>query len=82
VSKYGRITAEFKAIPEEEPVFLLRGKDVLAPATIEMYANMLRAAAQGNFVAGARLRQQAEEVSNIAAAMIAWQSEHGSRLPD
>lgn len=82
-SKYGRITAEFKNIPEEEPVFLLRAQDILAPAAVETYANLLRAAAQGT--AGGfrtRLLRQAEEVSSVGAGMIAWQSEHGAKLPD
>jgi hypothetical protein len=47
MTKYGKVETELKKIPEGEPVFLLRGQDVLAPVAIEMYANLLRAAAAG-----------------------------------
>lgn len=96
MSKYGRITSELKDLPAEEPVFLLRGQDILAPIAIELYANLLRAAAVGAAsvarsagVGGktvndriALLRDMAEQAGNVAATMIAWQAERGARLPD
>ena len=46
-SKYGKVTAELREIPEDEPVFVLRGKDVLAPTAVEGYSALLVAAREG-----------------------------------
>lgn len=52
-------------IPKGEPVFLLRGQDILAPLMLEYYANQAEAiGCPANLVAGAR--EQAE-------AMRDWQ---------
>ena len=37
-SKYGQITTEHGTFHPDEPVFLLRGQDPLAPGAIESYA--------------------------------------------
>jgi hypothetical protein len=42
--KYGRVKTERKEIPEDEPVFLLRGQDKLASDAVRMYAALRRAA--------------------------------------
>lgn len=36
-SKYGKITTEFGNIPEDEPVFILRGQDKLADFALREY---------------------------------------------
>jgi hypothetical protein len=41
-SKYGRITTEKHDISPAEPVFLLRGQDLLAPFTLAEYSRLLR----------------------------------------
>lgn len=82
--KYGKITSSFKQFPEEEPIFLLRSQDILAPAAVENYAQLLRAAAQGaeDVSVHRRLLDAARECSDFAAQMIAWQAENGAKLPD
>lgn len=94
MNKYGKLIAERKDFHEDEPVFVLRGKDLLAPAAVEMYANLLRAAAAGVYGGadgvsvgdewGDQLRSMAQDVSNTAASMIVWQAENPGRvrLPD
>lgn len=87
-NKYGRITSELREFPSEEPYFLIRGKDVLAPAAVESYANLLRAAAAGAVEAPSghqdELISMAQDVSNLAAEIIAWQAANPDRvqLPD
>lgn len=41
---YDRIQDPANIIPEDEPVFLLRGKDRAAPGTVEAWANLAEAA--------------------------------------
>lgn len=95
-TKYGRLMAERKDLPADEPMFVLRGKDLLAPSAVESYANLLRAAAYATAVqtqeitgvdsreatrlAADNLRNMAREVSNVAAEMIAWQASNPSRV--
>ncbi len=72
----------------EEPFFLLRGQDALAPFAVQTYAALLRSAAAGSestihhLPTTAGLREQAADAERIAARMIAWQAEHGHKLPD
>lgn len=42
--KYGNIICEKTALLPDEPVFLLRGKDLLVPQAIRMYANRCKQA--------------------------------------
>ncbi len=44
-SDYGRLQDPAGIIPLQEPVFLLRGEDVLAPQVLEFYADLLEEAA-------------------------------------
>lgn len=62
------------AIGEDEPVFLLRGHDRLAPHNLFDYA--ARAEESGCD------RVLVETVRNHARAMIAWQEKHGFKEPD
>jgi len=71
---YNRIQDPDGKIPADEPVFLLRGQDVLAPETLRTWANMLR------------FRYKDDEMANMvekhAHDMVAWQKEHGASIPD
>ncbi len=69
--KYGQIHAERKFIPLDEPVFLFRGQDQLAPAIIREYA-FRYVEATGDEDAAARIREQADR-------MEAWQPR---KIPD
>lgn len=71
---YNRIQDPDNIIPEDEPVFLLRGQDLGAPKIVEIWAEM--AAAQGakpNIVEAAR--EQANEMRK-------WQEANGGKVPD
>lgn len=71
---YNRIQDPENLIPEHEPVFLLRGKDVAAPAAIEAWiATARRYGAEENILKAAQ--DQADK-------MRVWQIEHDSKIPD
>jgi hypothetical protein len=81
--KYGRISSELKQIPDDEPLFLIRGQDILGPSAVDGYAQLLESAALlADEDMSKRLMGQAIEVRNISASMVAWQAEHGSKIPD
>lgn len=89
--KYG----DYDKLPDlrpGEPFFFLRAQDLLAPASVQHYAQLLRIAAAGA-MHGCReegearslegeFLGQAEEVEAIAARMVVWQVENGTKLPD
>lgn len=54
--------ADKDKIPFYEPVFLLRAQDVLAPETLEFYAQLLISA--GKTIMAAAVREQAEKMCN------------------
>lgn len=58
--------------PADEPLFLLRGKDRVAPNTIHYYAQGCEA-----FAAGEGHVRAAEEAGDV---MIAWQAENEDRI--
>lgn len=61
-------------IPEDEPVFLLRGQDVVAPEVVEMWAlAAIGAGADDNIV---------QHAFDHAQSMRKWQKEHGAKIPD
>lgn len=71
---YNRIQDPENLIPADEPVFLLRGKDICAPEAIEKWCEL--AAKHGAH----------EDIINAAQAhadeMRVWQIEHESKVPD
>ena len=65
---------EAGGIPWEEPVFLLRAKDVTAPAVVKWWASWAeKAGADAEIVKAAR---------DHADLMLKWQKEHGCHIPD
>jgi hypothetical protein len=71
---YDRIQDPAGVIPEDEPVFLLRAQDVLAPAVVRAWADSAEAnGAEGHMVAAAR---------HHARQMERWQGQHGFKVPD
>lgn len=70
----GRIIDLLSKIPEEEPVFLLRGQDVLAPNTVKFWAKRLKDLGGDPKMIDAALRQ--------AEAMLDWQEDHNFKTPD
>jgi hypothetical protein len=69
-----RIQDSAGKIPEDEPVFLLRGQDALAPSLLLDWASRMRSL--GGDPAMADL------VRNQANRMIQWQNTHGCKIPD
>lgn len=86
MNKYGRVSAELKEIPENEPVFIIRGKDVLAVRAIQAYAALLLSARDGaeNERTKLHLADMASDVEAVAVEVEMWQAVHDDlvRLPD
>ena len=62
------------SIAEDEPVFLLRGKDKLAVETIRFWANLLKE--RGGSI------EDANSVLQFADDMKAWQLANETKVPD
>jgi len=71
---YNRIQDPENKIPEDEPVFILRGQDWLAPGLLFEWAKKLRE------VGGDE--NMASKVENHAKEMINWQQNVKSKIPD
>lgn len=61
-------------VAEDEPVFVLRAKDRLAPAAVRMWAEIAIAANVDP--------DKVIEAKMLAHEMEKWQLEHGSKRPD
>jgi hypothetical protein len=70
---YDRIQDPDSLIPDDEPVFLLRGQDRFAPVVVEAWAALM--AATGD-------RVLCNLAASQAAFMRAWQIEHAVKTPD
>jgi hypothetical protein len=70
-----RVQDSANIIPEDEPVFLLRGQDVLAPALLDIYVAMSRntAGSDDNLLLA---------VTEHAERMRAWQVAEKSKVAD
>lgn len=73
-SDYNRIQDPAGLIPEDEPVFLLRGKDICAPEAVRHWALSARRKGASMDIIDAAFTQ--------ADAMEHWQIAHGSKTPD
>lgn len=71
---YQNIQSSETTIAEDEPVFLLRAKDMLAPATLEFWAGKLDEAGGDP--------ETSEHVRQWAALMRTWQEANVSKIPD
>lgn len=72
---YNRIQDPAGLIPADEPVFLLRGQDLLAPDTIRFWAKALR-------MFDSEKLGMAELAENWAIEMGNWQNTHKAKYPD
>lgn len=71
---YDRIQDPDGLIPDDEPVFLVRGQDVAGPQTVLLWAFLAEAAgADRDIVSSARAHSK---------KMLRWQFNHGSKVPD
>ena len=80
--KYGFITAQKATFPEDEPLFLLRAKDKLAPRAVRYYAQICRHLAITT--KNKALMETGETVQVVALEMEQWQRLHPNKvkLPD
>lgn len=73
-SDYAHIQDPTGKIPADEPVFLLRARDVAAPFTVLFWAELVRkAGASADLV---------EAAAGQAMRMMQWQKVHGTKVPD
>lgn len=63
-------------VPEDEPVFALRARDMFAPAVIRVWTTLCHAS--NNKAA----RTKAAEVEKFIDEMTAWQERNGKKVPD
>ena len=73
-SDYNRIQDPAGIIPEDEPVFLLRGQDSFAPQTVHLWATLVEKLGGDPDIVKAAQRWVLE--------MQIWQRDHGSKTPD
>lgn len=71
---YNRIQDPSGLIPDNEPVFLIRGKDVCGPAALEVWCKEAKKYDVDE--------EMIEKVENWAQAMRIWQTEHERKVPD
>lgn len=70
-----RIVDLDRKIPDDEPVFLIRGSDAIAPVVVREYARL-------------HLRQEgadpefSRQITEHAAEMERWQATHGAKVAD
>jgi len=72
---YNHIQDETGHIGEDEPVFILRAKDMLSPDTVEWWADKLESIPGHD-------TEAVEVARRHAQTMRAWQNLHGKKLPD
>lgn len=71
---YNRIQDPANKIAEDEPVFLLRAKDQLAPGILMKWATEL--------INRGGDKKMAKMVTDHAVKMVDWQESNGCKLPD
>jgi hypothetical protein len=71
-SDYNRIQDPAGLIAEDEPVFLLRAKDIYAPEAIEFWAEMVEEDEP----------ELSKSVMNFANFMREWQNKNGCKKPN
>ena len=71
---YDRIQDPAGKIGEDEPVFLLRAKDSLAPGILMKWATEL--------INRGGDKEMAKMVADHAVKMVEWQEKNGCKLPD
>ena len=71
---YNRIQDPAGLIPQDEPVFLLRGQDKHAPEVVAFWANLVLREG-GDPTIGNMAMQHSRRMKD-------WQAEHGKKAPD
>lgn len=71
---YERFQDPAGIIPEDEPVFLVRGQDLAAPATLRAWARIAADHGADQDILN-RVRRHADRMEE-------WQAQHGAKTPD
>lgn len=71
---YNRIQDPAGKIPDDEPVFLIRAQDLVAPAAVRYWAARANVVGADERIIKAALHQ--------SVLMERWQREHGFKIPD
>lgn len=71
---YNRIQDPAGLIPDDEPVFLIRGQDIAAPQTLHDYANRAGSCGASD--------ELCKAVRDHAKLMEDWQENHVCKVPD
>ena len=71
---YNRIQDPAGLIPEDEPVFLLRAQDTIAPSVVEVWALAAHKVGASPEIVDCAYKQ--------AQKMRQWQEEHKAKVPD
>lgn len=84
---YNRFQDPENKIPEDEPVFLIRGRDPIAPAVLRYYADMQRSRATRIMARGSMEMEDALDLACVverhATAMEEWNPHgHKKRIAD
>ena len=69
-------------IPPDEPVFILRAKDVYAPSTVVVWAGLVSNSKCEGDEARARCHNKAQRALKDAEEMRDWQEQNTSKVPD
>jgi hypothetical protein len=64
----------YAKLAADEPYFVLRAKDPLAPVLVELWAALRRLASEGEY-------SKLQEARNCAQTMRAWRREYMANLP-
>lgn len=71
---YNRFQDPENKIPEDEPVFLLRAQDTIAPSVVEVWSIAAHKVGASPEIVEAAYKHAQE--------MRKWQEKHGSKVPD
>ena len=66
--KYGRVTTQIGSLQDDEPVFILRARDRLAPQLLTQYRKMSQEAGSSPF--------HLTQIGQAQETMIGWQKAH------
>lgn len=72
--KYGKVTLENSNVGEDEPVVVFRATDKLLPKVLAYYHSFC--------LKDGSPRHHLDLILDSREAVIAWQQEHGSRVPN
>ena len=69
-------------VADEEPIFILRATDKLAPHLVRLWAAMVVREHMEGWASGALPTEKLTRALKCALSMEAWQAQHGGKVPD